>query len=454
MITGRKFMQMLLLGGDLAVFVFSLWVTLSIRYFAIPSWASFIDLIRPFSLLFVLWILIFILAGLYNKRTFIARRAIPDRIVKVQALNITLAALFFFLIPVFGVAPKTILVIYLVVSLVLVLAWRLSLFPFLSQSTWRPRAVIIGSGDEVKALAQELSVHNHYSIVCHATIDPHGLSPEKLSRCLSDYRREGISNIIVDAQDSSVSPLLPILYKMVFEEHAFELTPLVAVYEDVFERVPISLLRYDWMFAHAMRRTSFSYMMLKRIVDIVGGTVMGAITLAVIPFVWAALRLEGHGTLFITQERAGMYGSRMRVYKFRTMRFNDHGVWKGENANAVTRVGAVLRQISLDEFPQFINILRGELSLVGPRNDIVALGDRLAQALPYYAVRYLVKPGITGWAQVNQQYEQGNISPQSINETKTRLAYDFYYIKHRSFMLDIVISLRTLKRMVFRVSAW
>lgn len=447
-------MRVLLLGGDLTVFVFSLWVTLLLRYLSMPSWVSFTELIRPFSVLFVLWIFIFILAGLYNKRAFIARRAIPDRIVRVQALNITLAALFFFLIPVFGVAPKTILVIYLIVSLVLIFVWRLILFPFLSKSTWRAKAVIIGSGEEVEDLAQELSVHNHYSIVCHATIDTLGLSPEKLSRYLADYGREGVSSIIVDAQDMSLSPLLPTLYKAVFEERTFELIPLVAIYEDVFERVPISLLRYDWMFAHAMRRTSFLYMLFKRIVDIVGGLVMGSITLIVLPFVWVFMRLEGPGALFITQERSGMYGSRMRVYKFRTMRFNDHGAWKGENTNAVTRVGAVLRQISLDEFPQFINILRGELSLVGPRNDIVALGDRLSQALPYYAVRYLVKPGITGWAQVNQQYEQGNISPQSIAETKTRLAYDFYYIKHRSFMLDVAISLKTLKRMIFRVSTW
>ncbi len=121
--------------------------------------------------------------------------------------------------------------------------------------------------------------------------------------------------------------------------------------------------------------------------------------------------------------------------------------------NYVTRVGAFLRTSSLDEFPQCINILRGEISLIGPRNDILGLANRLADAIPYYSIRYIVKPGITGWAQINQQYEQGNISPQSIEETKTRLAYDFYYIKNRSFALDIVIALKTVKRMLFRVSS-
>ena len=99
-------------------------------------------------------------------------------------------------------------------------------------------------------------------------------------------------------------------------------------------------------------------------------------------------------------------------------------------------------------------MLRGELSLIGPRNDIESLGLRLAEAIPYYNVRYVVKPGITGWAQINQRYEPGNISPQSIEETKVRLAYDFYYIKNRSLALDIVIALKTLKRLFFRVSSW
>ena len=93
------------------------------------------------------------------------------------------------------------------------------------------------------------------------------------------------------------------------------------------------------------------------------------------------------------------------------------------------------------------------MSLIGPRNDIIGLGERLSEAVPYYNVRYLAKPGITGWAQVNQQYEQGNISPQSIEETKTRLAYDFYYIQHRSFGLDMLIALQTIKRLLGRVAS-
>jgi lipopolysaccharide/colanic/teichoic acid biosynthesis glycosyltransferase len=225
----------------------------------------------------------------------------------------------------------------------------------------------------------------------------------------------------------------------------------------VFDRVPLTLLGYEWFFRYATRRVSGTYLATKRVVDVVGGLVMGLITAVATPFIWAALRLEGPGPLLIRQDRIGENESRIPSYKFRSMRMNKSASseWTVEEAeeNPVTRVGAFLRKTSLDEFPQFLNILSGELSLIGPRNDIEGLGKRLAEALPYYRVRYLVKPGLTGWAQVNQQYEPGNISPQSIEETKMRLAYDFYYLKHRSFVLDMMIALKTVKRMFFRLAS-
>jgi lipopolysaccharide/colanic/teichoic acid biosynthesis glycosyltransferase len=132
------------------------------------------------------------------------------------------------------------------------------------------------------------------------------------------------------------------------------------------------------------------------------------------------------------------------------MRTNENGVWLGESNNKVTRVGAFLRKTSLDELPQIINILRGEMSLIGPRNDIAGLGVRLANEIPYYNIRYIIKPGITGWAQTHQMYSPGNISPQSVEETKMRLAYDLFYVKNRSLLLDIAIAFRTFSTLIGR----
>ncbi|MEL6804403.1 MAG: sugar transferase, partial [Bacteroidota bacterium] len=127
--------------------------------------------------------------------------------------------------------------------------------------------------------------------------------------------------------------------------------------------------------------------------------------------------------------------------------------WTDEDkkkGNEITKVGAVLRKTSLDEVPQIWNILKGEMSLIGPRNDIVGLGARLAEEIPYYNIRNFVKPGVTGWAQTNQHYMGTNISPQSIEESRMRLSYDLYYVKNRSLMLDIEIALRTIKTLLSR----
>jgi lipopolysaccharide/colanic/teichoic acid biosynthesis glycosyltransferase len=251
-------------------------------------------------------------------------------------------------------------------------------------------------------------------------------------------------------------PVLSRIYDLAFLERRCQFADFYQLYEEVFDRVPLTLLQDDWFLKNLSASASALYLIGKRLVDVVGGILMGAVTVLITPLLFMAMRLEGPGPLFIAQERLGRYGQRVRAYKFRSMRFNDQASdsWVGEGENRITRVGNFLRKTSLDEFPQFLNILRGELSLVGPRNDIKGLGARLAEAIPYYTARYSVTPGITGWAQVNQQYEQGHISPQSIEETKMRLAYDFYYIEHRSLALDLVIALRTLKRMLFRVSSW
>jgi lipopolysaccharide/colanic/teichoic acid biosynthesis glycosyltransferase len=132
------------------------------------------------------------------------------------------------------------------------------------------------------------------------------------------------------------------------------------------------------------------------------------------------------------------------------MRTSENGVWIGESTNTVTPLGAFLRKTSLDELPQVLNVLKGDMSLIGPRNDLSKLGERLAEAIPYYNIRYMIKPGITGWAQTHQRYSPGNISPQSIEETKVRLAYDLYYVKNRSLWLDLGIALRTLGTLLGR----
>ena len=331
-------------------------------------------------------------------------------------------------------------------------------FPKITSYGTRERAALIAAGSEADELRDEVNSNNRYHLEFKVVETPEGFLKTTPEEFATRLRKEKITTIVIDTEHDALRSVLPQIYELSLVKRKYQLAEFYLVYEEVFDRVPLSLLRYEWFLKNVSHPTFGLYAVLKRAVDVAGAIAMGGITAIAVPFVWIAMRLEGKGPLFIAQERIGLRGVPVRAYKFRSMTQNKaaSGEWTTEEAheNKVTKVGAFLRITSLDEFPQFVNVLRGEISLIGPRNDIEGLGRRLAEAIPYYNVRYVVKPGITGWAQINQQYEQGKISPQSIEETKMRLAYDFYYIKNRSFVLDMEIALKTLKRMLFRVSSW
>lgn len=441
--------------GDILIFFISLWTTLLIRYGELPSEELFLDHAASFSLLFAVWILVFYMAGLYGKRVLLFKSALFGLILRTQIANIILAALFFFFMPNISIAPKTNLLLYLIVSLALILVWRLIIVPRIRRPFVRERAALIGAGPELQELRDEVNGNPHYHlsfVIC--------ANPEELSLDFEGFRKrlieEKVTLLVVDADREAMRPHMPHMYELAFVRPGYPVLDFHDVYEEVFDRVPLSLLEYDWFLKNLSRTEETFYLVAKRAIDLIGGCMMGIITIVATPVLFILMRLEDSGPVFIAQERIGQYGTRIRAYKFRSMRQNKaaSSEWTVEEKkdNPVTRVGSMLRLTSLDEFPQFINILKGELSLVGPRNDVEGLGKRLGEAIPYYNMRYIVKPGITGWAQINQKYEPGHISPQSIEETKVRLAYDFYYIKNRSLALDIEIALKTVKRMLFRMA--
>ncbi len=432
-IAGRR-ASLLLFAGDSIAFAVSLYLTLWLRSGVMPNTETLSPYVVPFAFLFALWLLVFYSAGLYSKRLVLFPSRLPDAVFKTQFANVLFAALFFFLVPVFGIAPKVILALYLFVSFALICAWRLVLYPRLSYGQNRERAILLAHGTEADELFAEVNGNPRYGI-------------EFCARSFGDAQA---TMLVLDKASVDSEAL------SAFAREGKQIISFEDMYEEVFDRTPLSQLELSWFRDHVAHEDPFWYVLAKRLIDIVGGLVMGAVVVLISPFIWIANRFEGSGPLFIAQERFGRYGSRITAYKFRSMTKNlaTSGEWVNEGENRITKVGRFLRTTSLDEFPQFINILKGEVSLIGPRNDILGLGRRLSESLSFYKERYIVTPGITGWAQINQQYEPGNASPQSIEETKVRLAYDFYYLKHRSLGLDIMIALKTIKKMFFRVSSW
>jgi lipopolysaccharide/colanic/teichoic acid biosynthesis glycosyltransferase len=357
----------------------------------------------------------------------------------------------------FGIAPKTNLIIYLLISIALVAIWRLWLYPKLSPKTSK-RAILLASGPEAIELVDEINNNDRYDYTFVRLIDDSAAerTPDFEEKLIKLIEAENISILVANPRSDYIEKVLPALFDLAFLKFQFTFLDFYKVYEDTFDRIPLSALRYDWFIAHVSQSKSLVYDFMKRIIDIALSLILGLVLLLLLPFIWVAKRIEGKGdALFMTQDRIGRFNQPVQVLKLQTMTANDaaSGTWTAEDAkkgNEITKVGNFLRKTSLDEYPQVWNILKGEMSLIGPRNDIAGLGKRLAEEIPYYNIRNFVKPGISGWAQTNQHYMGDNISPQSIEESKVRLAYDLYYVKNRSLWLDMAIVIKTFKTYLSR----
>jgi len=212
--------------------------------------------------------------------------------------------------------------------------------------------------------------------------------------------------------------------------------------EEISGQIPINYLDDNWFILELSNQNKRYFWLAKRYIDI--GIAIVGIILAFPLFLIAALaiKLDSSGPVFFTQMRAGRDNKPIKVWKLRTMfdgTDKDNVQCTVDNDTRITRVGKLLRKIRFDEIPQLLNILNGEMSLIGPRPEAISLVEKYIEAIPYYLERHMVSPGITGWAQINYRYAS------TIEDTRQKLMYDFYYIKNRSPMLDTVIFLRTIR---------
>lgn len=439
---------LLLFLGDILVFLVSLWLALLIRYGHSPDGVLFANHLTPFLLLFVAWTLVFFIAGLYDKHTSVLRSRLPQIIFKSQLINTAVAVLFFYLVPTFGIAPKTTLFVYLTVSFVLVLVWRLSIFPIFGVRR-KQKAILLCGGAEMKELRNEVNQNPRYSITFISSIDLDDMgSFDFQEEIVQRVYSEDVSIIVADLKSDKVEPLLPHLYNLIFSKVKF--IDMHKVYEDIFDRVPLSLLKYSWFLENISLGPRFTYDALKRLMDIVLSLLAGSISLAFYPLIILAIKLDDGGPIFIIQDRVGKNNRLIRVRKFRSMRRDDKGKYEADTAgrNDVTRAGKILRKTRIDELPQLWNVLQGDLSLIGPRPELPSLVKIYESNVPYYNVRHLIKPGLSGWAQI--YHDNHPHHAEAVMATKEKLSYDLYYIKNRSLLLDIKIALHTIRILLSR----
>ena len=432
--------------GDLFFFFLALFIMLFVRLNEMPNAQVFFEHVISFSIIFVLWLVVFFIAGLYEKHTLILKNRIPTIIFNAQLVNSAIAVLFFYLVPFFGIAPKTNLFLYVVISFALILFWRIRGISILSVHE-RQKAILICGGEESEELKNEVNNNPRYGLYFVASVDSNKIGDvgfrEEISKKIL---RENVRIVAADFKDNKVGPILPNLYNLIFSKVRFVDTH--KIYEDIFDRVPMSLVRYSWFLENVSVSAKKTYDLLKRLMDILVSSVVGLISLIFYPFVVAAIKIEDRGPIFITQERVGENNKIIKVVKFRSMTTNDQGEYFQDIAknNKITKVGNYLRKFRIDELPQLWNVLRGDLSLIGPRPELPALASHYEKEIPYYNVRHLIKPGLSGWAQLYQRKPPKGM--MAINETKLKLSYDLYYLKNCSLMLDLKIILKTVKTLL------
>ncbi|HEY4479271.1 MAG TPA: exopolysaccharide biosynthesis polyprenyl glycosylphosphotransferase [Candidatus Paceibacterota bacterium] len=438
-----------LLIGDFAFLFLSLWVALLVRYGgAIPEGASYAVHLKSFIFVFVASLIVFYVAGLYEKKIMLRRGELPVIIFQSQLVNTALAMAFFYFLPYVDIAPKTNLFIYLGVSLLFLVFWRMYLAPMIGGGGTVERAVIVGEGIEMDSITKELNNHRVYRTTVSGTVDVSRGDVREQSLIIREYvARQNVSVIIIDTTHEKCAPLFSELYDLFLSHVRF--IDLTTLYEDLFYRIPVTRISYGWCLANISVAPKVTYDVLKRIMDIVISLPLAAGSLVLYPFIILLIKLDDRGSVFISQERIGKNDTLVRTSKFRSMTGNDAGEYGSDGLTnlTVTRAGRFLRRTRLDELPQLWAVVAGKLSLVGPRPELPSVVKKYEKEIPYFAIRHLIKPGLSGWAQIYGEHAHHGVD---LDKTKDKLSYDLYYIKNRSFLLDLKIALKTIKLLLSR----
>lgn len=434
--------------GDIIVFNVALWLTLLVRYFEIPSIARLEAHVPPFLIFSGVWLGIFFILGLYDKHTVLLKKLLLTKILYAQVINVFVAGVLFFTIP-FGITPKTNLVIYLVISSGLMMLWRLKLVPQLSPK-YRHKAILIADGKEAVELVDEINNNDRYNYYFVRLIDEETLksTPDFEEKILRLMKREKIEVVVADPNGEAIKTFLPTLFNLSFLHFACTFLDFNRLYEDTFDRVPMQMLQYEWFIGNISQTKSAVYDGIKRGIDFVGALVLLLPSALLFPIVAAAIKLEDKGPLFYTTTRVGQHNKPVTIYKLRTKNGTDSGAAALNSKLVDTKVGTVLRKTRIDELPQLLNVLKGDLSFIGPRPEMPALAEEYAKAIPYYNTRHFLKPGLSGWAQINNyDVPRGGID---VERTTDKLSYDLFYLERRSLLLDMHIALKTIATIIMR----
>ncbi len=443
----RKSLQVITILVDYILLCISLFVVL---YFRTPEFL-FIPVAKlhtvAFLLIFFFWIIIFSVFDLYNFD-------FPPRFTRYFScftVCLLLTSVAFYIFPtILIITPKTNLALIGVVSLVLITIWRFILdYLFVSKMAGH-NVMIAVSDDDSMELVKILHSNHRYKYYVQGVLSTKQYKSE-LIRLLGkqkvftdallfeqEIKNDNIQLIV--CSDQWFSKLYLIVYDLL--PKTIQLVNSISFYERILSIIPVHSASQYWMMMNIDMFSRRSYLLIKRILDVVFAIVLLPILLVLSLFIVPALWLfGGKGPIFFSQERIGINNIPFTLLKFRTMYINaekDGEKWASKNDPRITKLGKILRIARIDELPQIINILKGDMSFIGPRPERAVFIDKLLKSIPHYRLRHLIKPGISGWAQVKFTYTD------TVKGSEMKLCYDLFYVKKMNFIFDIQIFFRTL----------
>jgi len=387
--------------------------------------------------------------GLYGRSRTLSASGYVLRVILAPAIGIPLAFLIARVLP--GVELPSSWLVAILLALVGLLLVRHAIVLPLVGTLLPHRVLVLGTGPEARLVESSLTATDplgvrlvgfyslekmQESVVSGSRIIARGSSLEDTVRQLR------IDEVIVAVRQQR-GGILPLRSLLDCRLNGVQVTDLARYFERVHGQVPIESLKVSWLiYGHGFRQ-SILRCIVKRIFDIIASASLIAITAPVALLAALLIAAEGPGPVIYRQERVGYRGRTFTVYKLRSMsqdaEKDGKARWAAPNDSRVTRVGRLIRRARIDELPQLFNVLKGEMSFVGPRPERPEFVAMLTEQIPFYAVRHSVKPGVTGWAQV--RYSYGATVEQSVR----KLEYDLYYVKNHTLLLDLFIMLETLR---------
>lgn len=446
--------HILLILGDLLIVNGSIFMSAIIRLGFTLGWDYLISNLTAFILTGVIFILTFLFTDLYDLRKDFKSPGNLITIIFSAASAFVITAFLFYVSWSLRIG-RGVFVINGVLITLFIMGWRILYSYLLEQPMFKRNALIIGAGWAGKAIVREISELKKPGFRMIGFIDDDPLKKGTIIEGIpvlgdryalhNSIHQNNVDLIIMAITHEKHADLIKALINCSWS--GVEVIDMPDMYEQLTGKIPFKHINDMWMLHVVMSKPKLYGRLMKPVAELGIAFILFVLLLPVMGIITLLIKLGSRGRIFYTQERVGKDGKRFTIIKFRTMVENAEiltgAVYTTDNDPRVTRAGRFLRKWRLDEIPQLINVIKGHMSLVGPRPERYVFIKEFEERIPFYAQRLAVKPGLTGWAQVKYPYAS------SIEQTEEKLQYDLYYIKNMSVVLDFVILLKTIRVVLF-----